>query len=59
MAFIDDLRHELIEDGHASKLLLDYIDERIQEYLEKALVNCIGDIEENLWEKIKESKHAS
>ena len=44
MAFIDDIRQELIDDGEATKMLLDYIDERIKMVVQRAFDNDIGEV---------------
>lgn len=52
MAHIDDIRQELIDDGHASKLLLDYIDDRIAQTVDNRLMHGFADVEEHLREEL-------
>lgn len=54
MAFLDDLRQELIDDGDASKFLLDYIDQRIETEVAKQLDHRLPQVEENLRELLQD-----
>lgn len=54
MAFIDDIRQELIDDGHASKMLLDYIDERIDQAIANKLMHGFADVEEHLRDQMSD-----